>query len=185
MRGSCQPILRLLLNFSAIIDLVMIQIWNVPQGRARSLEASAQHSSTVMDILSCLGSVSRTQPTLESMGADEKGYRPIHPIMNGGNAKQLHHWERVVHHVAPSSLVRIYMMGSTLASQHYSTAVFCWHFFASILVKASSTISKKFASFSLWNSTVPTHRCYKPLLLSGSWLTPGGHRCPRTSEGLP
>ena len=77
-----------------------------------------------MDILSCLGSVSRTQPTLESMGADEKGYRPIHPIMNGGNAKQLHHWERVVHRVESSPLGQIYMMGSTLASQHYSTAVF-------------------------------------------------------------
>ena len=60
----------------------------------------------------------------------------------GGSAKQLHHWERVVHRVESSPLGQIYMMGSTLASQHYSTAVF-----ASILVKTQFNYLKEIREF--------------------------------------
>ena len=47
----------------------------------------------------------------------------------GGNVKQLHHWGENLPRVASSSLGRIYMMGSTLASQPYSKAVLCWHLY--------------------------------------------------------
>ena len=89
---------------------------------------------------------------------------------------QLRFWERVVHRLESSPSEPVYMMGSTLASQHYSTAVFCGHF----LSRFSSLLSSIFQRN--WRvSYCETRRCPRigATSLTGCPSIPGCHlhRC--------